>query len=192
MQLKRVTIVIGQLLCISSFSQAVNSCEDKTFWQTWYQSGQFKGFGISPTKEAVAKAQYLFAENHYKGNLLTKDYKRALDLFKKAADAGLPQAYFRLGLMNHYGQGKSKDLKSAYTYYEHAAKINNPEAQFNLGLMNRYGIGWKREVVRKIVVNLFILSIQTHACMQLLAHAHAHARSRPRTKVAKQQCFARA
>ena len=54
--------------------------EDKTFWQNFgTQSGQFKGFGISPTKEAVAKAQYLFAENHYKGNLLTKDYKRALD-----------------------------------------------------------------------------------------------------------------
>ena len=151
MQLKRVTIVIGQLLCISSFSQAVNSCEDKTFWQTWYQSGQFKGFGISPTKEAVAKAQYLFAENHYKGNLLTKDYKRALDLFKKAADAGLPQAYFRLGLMNHYGQGKSKDLKSAYTYYEHAAKINNPEAQFNLGLMNRYGISTKKICMQRLI-----------------------------------------
>ena len=116
MQLKRVTIVIGQLLCISSFSQAVNSCEDKTFWQTWYKEGQFKGFGISPSKEEAAKAQYLFAENHYKGNFLTKDYSRALALFTKASEAGLSQADFRLGLMNHYGQGKVKDLK-AYELY---------------------------------------------------------------------------
>ena len=38
---------------------------------------------------------------------------------------------------------------------------------------------WKCEVVLKIVVDLLVLSVQTHACMQLRAHAHAHARSCP-------------
>ena len=137
--------------CNKSFSQAVNSCEDKTFWQTWYKDGQFKGFGISPTKGEVAKAQYLFAENHYKGNFLTKDYTRALALFTKASEAGLSQADFRLGLMNHYGQGKVKDLKAAYKYYENAASANNPEAQFNLGLMNRYGIGIQKDLSKHLI-----------------------------------------
>ena len=146
MHIKKITVILSQLLCISSFSQAVNSCEDKSFWQTWYKEGQFKGFGISPSKQEVAKAQYLFAENHYKGNFLTKDYTRALALFTKASEAGLSQADFRLGLMNHYGQGKVKDLQAAYKYYENAASANNPEAQFNLGLMNRYGIGIQKDL----------------------------------------------
>ena len=34
---------------------------------------------------------------------------------------------------------------------------------------------WKREVVLKIVVDLFVLSVQNRACMQLRAHAHARA-----------------
>ena len=57
----------------------------------------------------------------------------------------------------------------------------------------QHGVVWKREVVRKIVVDLFILSNQMHACMQLLAHTHAHARPRPCTekqKRAKKRCFA--
>ena len=41
---------------------------------------------------------------------------------------------------------------------------------------------WKREVVRKIVVDLFILFIQAQECMQRLAHADAHARPRPCTE----------
>ena len=46
----------------------------------------------------------------------------------------------------------------------------------------QHGVVWKREVVRKIVVDLFILFIQTHECTQRLAHADAHARSRPCTE----------
>ena len=43
----------------------------------------------------------------------------------------------------------------------------------------QHGVVWKREVVRKIVVDLFI--IQTHECTQRLAHVDAHARPRPYT-----------
>ena len=44
----------------------------------------------------------------------------------------------------------------------------------------QHGVVWKREVVRKIVVDLFCLSIQMHACMQLRAHAHARTRAHVR------------
>ena len=37
----------------------------------------------------------------------------------------------------------------------------------------QHRVVWKREVVLKIVVDLVILSIQKHACMELHAHAHA-------------------
>ena len=44
----------------------------------------------------------------------------------------------------------------------------------------QHGVVWKREVVRKIVVDLFCLSIQMHACMQLHAHSRAHRRAHVR------------
>lgn len=59
----------------------------------------------------------------------------------------------------------------------------------------QHRVVWKREVVRKIVVDLFILFIQAQECMQRLAHADAHARPRPCTEKqnrAKKLCLARA
>ena len=145
MQLKKITLLISKILFISTLSHSVNSCEEKNFWQTWYKDNQFKGFGIVPNKKDIAQAQYLFAENHYEGKKLSKDYSRALDLYTKASDSGVNQANFKLGLMNHYGKGKVKNLKLAYEYYIKSAN-NNPESQFNLGLMNRYGIGTKKDL----------------------------------------------
>ena len=60
----------------------------------------------------------------------------------------------------------------------------------------QHRVVWKREVVRKIVVDLFFrTSIQTDACMQLHAHAHAHRRAHVRAnkkKLAENERFARA
>ena len=161
MQLKKLVLVLAQLGLVSAIGVAVANqndqppnqndqpkniseveCKQETFWASWFgNTNEFKGFGVPPNKKEISKAQYVFAENYHNGTVLTKDYQRALDLFQRAADSGLTQANFKLGLINHYGQGKSKDLNEAYAYYEKAAQYNSPEAQFNLGLMNRYGLG---------------------------------------------------
>ena len=107
--------MISQLLLASSISYA-EPCQDKNFWQAWYDASQFKGFGLPPDSNEVTKAQYRFAENYFTGNVLTKDYTRAIDLFQRAANSGLNQAHFRLGLINHYGKGKVRDLNKAYAH----------------------------------------------------------------------------
>ena len=151
MQLKKIVLVLAQLGLVSAIGVSVAKqndqpikktnqknnltqveCKEDTFWTTWFDnSNQFKGFGVPPSKKEISKAQYRFAENYHNGKVLTKDYSRALDLFRRAANSGLTQANFKLGLINHYGQGKAKNLKDAYSYYEKAAKYNIPEAQFN-------------------------------------------------------------
>ena len=148
MKFNKITIALSQLLLISSLSHADTSCKQENFWQNWFPKGEFVGFGKAPSVDKVAKAQYEFAQNYHRGNILTKDYSRALDLFQRAADNGLTQAHFKLGLLNHYGQGKAKDLSEAYTHYKKAAEQNNPEAEFNLGLMNRYGLGRPKDMQR--------------------------------------------
>ena len=141
MKLNKITLALSPLLFLSTMGYAQTNCQEENFWQVWYPKGQFVGFGTPPSINKIAIAQYEFAEKYHSGNILTKDYSRALDLFKRAADQGLTQAHFKLGLINHYGQGKAKDLNSAYLHYEKAAQHSSPEAEFNLGLMNRYGIG---------------------------------------------------
>ena len=151
MQLKKIILVLAQLGLVSAIGVTVakqtdepikkidqissvseESCTQETFWTTWFDnSNQFRGFGVPPSQKEISKAQYRFAENYHNGKVLTKDYQRALDLFTRAADSGLTQANFKLGLINHYGQGKAKDLSEAYTYYEKAALHNSPEALFD-------------------------------------------------------------
>ena len=148
MKLKKITLWLSPIFLFSNLVVAKDNCDKETFWSTWYNQGGFKGFGIAPSQEKIVKAQYELAEHYYKGNGVTKDYSKALDLFQRAAEGGLTQAHFRLGLINHYGKGKSKDLKEAFNHYQMAAKQNDPEAQFNLGLMYRYGLGTQRNMTQ--------------------------------------------
>ena len=61
MKLKKISLILSQLLLASSISYAETPCQDKNFWQVWYDDSQFKGFGIPPNSNDVAKAQYRFA-----------------------------------------------------------------------------------------------------------------------------------
>ena len=134
MQLKKIILVLAQLGLVSAIGVTVakqtdepikkidqinnqissvsdESCTQENFWTTWFDnSNQFKGFGVPPSQKEISKAQFRFAENYHTGTVLTKDYQRALDLFTRAANSGLTQANFKLGLINHYGQGKVKNL----------------------------------------------------------------------------------
>ena len=130
-----------QLVMFSSLSYSQGKCQDGNFWQTWFKESQFVGFGNPPTTNQIGNAQLEKANQYYFGNNLTKDYQKALDLYKKAASNGIDEANFSLGLMHHYGKGKLVSYQEAYDFYYKSAKNNNPEAQFNLGLMERYGLG---------------------------------------------------
>ena len=80
------------------------NCQDGDFWQTWFKESQFIGFGNPLTQIKSANAQLEKANQYYFGNNLTKDYAKALELYKKAANNGIDEANFSLGLMQSLRQ----------------------------------------------------------------------------------------
>lgn len=69
-----------------------------------------------------------------------KDYPRAYQEWKAAADAGQAEAQFDLGLLYAQGLGVHRDLTEAARWYRKSADQGNGEAQFALGQL--YSRGW--------------------------------------------------
>ena len=60
--------------------------------------------------------------------LQCKNYSKALECFKKAADQGNARAQYNLGCSYEYGEGVSKDINEAKNWYKKAADQGFEEA----------------------------------------------------------------
>ncbi len=69
-----------------------------------------------------------------------KDYAKAYREWKTAAEAGVAEAQFDLGVLYAQGRGVSRDLTAATKWYRKAADQGNAAAEFALGQM--YSLGW--------------------------------------------------
>jgi hypothetical protein len=61
-----------------------------------------------------------------------KQYAAALELFTKAAEKGLAEAQFNLGMMYYQGEAVSKDYTSAAMWFKRAARQRYAKAEYNL------------------------------------------------------------
>ena len=86
-------------------------------------------------------AQYNLGVLYENGDGVTKDNKKALKWYTRAAEGGHYLAQFELGLMYENGDGITKDYKSAVNWYTKAALQGYAKAQYNLGIMYRNGEG---------------------------------------------------
>ena len=77
-----------------------------------------------------------------------KDYKQAVEWFKKSANQGNAYAQFNLGVIYGNGFGVQKDFKQAAQWFKKAADQGNSEAQFNLGILyqNGYGVDISKKI----------------------------------------------
>lgn len=83
----------------------------------------------------VAEAQHNLAALYASGsNGVEQDYARALLWFHEAAEGGITNAWYNLGVMYHQGLAVEPDLSKALDYYQKAARDDHPEAQYNLGI----------------------------------------------------------
>jgi uncharacterized protein len=64
-----------------------------------------------------------------------QDYKNAADNFRKAAEQGLPQAQYQLGLMLKRGQGINEDKFEAYTWLLVSFDAGNQAASSDLSTL---------------------------------------------------------
>ena len=122
--------------------------------------------GITETEEAVEPSESSFDEElaSYENNEdktpqelfdlgrayamgigVAKDYKKAVDWYKKAANQGHARAQYNLGEMYEYGNGVAQDYKKAVFWYKKAANQGHADAQNNLGFMYSEGIGVEQD-----------------------------------------------
>ena len=68
----------------------------------------------------VAKATFCLAHMYHNGYGVDKDLRKAADLCKQAADAGLGEAIADMGIIYLDGDGVPQDLDKALEYFQKA------------------------------------------------------------------------
>ncbi len=90
----------------------------------------------------VGEAQHDLAAIYTAGRAgVTQNFQRSALWFREAADNGVSNARYNLGVLYHQGLGVNKDLDRALYWYREAAKLGHPEAEYNLGIAYIEGIG---------------------------------------------------
>jgi len=80
--------------------------------------------------------------NYLNGNGVAKDEPKGIELLKRAATLGHPEAQHRLGYLYTYGSEETeKDLEAGYNYYLQAAKQGVTDSMVNVGLALANGHG---------------------------------------------------
>ena len=62
------------------------------------------------------------------GDVVSQDYKKAVEYFNSAAEKGHVDAIFQLGICYMFGYGVRKDMKKSLNYFEQAANKGHAEA----------------------------------------------------------------
>jgi len=90
----------------------------------------------------IPEAQHDLAAIYTAGHAGVKqNYDRAAFWFEQAANAGIANARYNLGVLYHQGLGVRSDINKAIKWYRGAADLGHPEAQYNLGIAYIEGIG---------------------------------------------------
>ena len=71
---------------------------------------------------------------------------RAVEFLRRAADAGICEAQYSLGVCYSNGEGTRRNLRRAFSLYQQAAKGGDPDAQFNLAFFYERGRGVRKNL----------------------------------------------
>jgi uncharacterized protein len=92
---------------------------------------------------------YMLAVMQRKGQGgIKKDYKKALELFKRADAGGNFPSKVAIGEMYYMGQGTPKNLCTAKKWFDQAGRNDDPVARYYLGIMYANGECAKKDVRR--------------------------------------------
>ncbi|PKK69324.1 HCP-like protein [Rhizophagus irregularis] len=69
---------------------------------------------------------------YHNGKGVDIDYKKAFELYYKAANSGSKNAQYNLALMYEYGEGVKRNINLAIDWCEKSANQGNQEAQDRL------------------------------------------------------------
>jgi TPR repeat protein len=109
----------------------------------WKNIEELKQFALRGDPQACME----LADRSQEGDGVPKDIKQAEALFERAAKAGAPNGWFRLGKIYHDGLDGSPDFAKAMEYFTHAARAGVAEAQYNIGAMFVSARGVRRDYI---------------------------------------------
>ena len=101
---------------------------------------------IAPTKIETPEEIYAKAKDAY----AAKDYAKAFNLYKKAAEQGYAEAQNQLGVMYSSGQGVTQDKTEAVKWFRQAAEQGHAKGQANLGAMYLNGAGVNQDYAEAV------------------------------------------
>ena len=79
---------------------------------------------------------------------MQRDSAKAIGWYRKAADAGEPKAWERIGSMVDYGEGVPVDHAEARRYYDKAKQAGVADAYTDIGMQYDHAMGVPRDVVQ--------------------------------------------
>ena len=92
--------------------------------------------------DGVPEAQHDMGAIYVAGHgQIKQDLRRAVFWFTEAANNGIANAKYNLGVLYHQGLGVEQSISQAITLYDEAADLGHAEAQYNLGIAYIEGIG---------------------------------------------------
>jgi TPR repeat protein len=77
------------------------------------------------------------------GKGVQQDFKQALVWHRKAAEQGVAEAQFNLGLMYQQGDGVQQDSKQAAALFQRAAAQGHTRAHIGLGILSEQAGGYQ-------------------------------------------------
>ncbi|MDR2422476.1 MAG: sel1 repeat family protein [Deltaproteobacteria bacterium] len=97
-----------------------------------------------------AQAMLELGATYEQGNLAPRDYTKALDWYKKAAEKDLPAAFYSVGMCYLIGQGDAPNLSLALDNLRRASIRGFPMADFQLAIFSLRGENVKKNVAEGI------------------------------------------
>src|SRR6185312_7224307 len=95
---------------------------------------------------APASAQYNLGVQYQNGVGVEKNYKKAVEYYKKAVEQGHVESQCNLGICYQYGIGTEKCYEKAVKLYQKAIDQGHVYAQHCLGVCYMNGIGVEKSV----------------------------------------------
>lgn len=96
---------------------------------------EFLKWYLLPPKEKFAFIETFLGKSLYTGNHFPLDLNKSFLFFKSAAEKGLKEAQFNLGLMYVQGKGTKENTEEALKWFIAAAKQGHTDAAFYTGLV---------------------------------------------------------
>lgn len=118
-----------------------------------FDAGQYKEaitFLTKPDVRTDPGAMNLVAYMYNHGLGIQKNPEIAFEMYKKAANAGLPVAQFNVGLFFEKGKVVSLNQTEAIKWFRKAAEQNYPPAQAKMGYLTVMGRGVKKDYSRAL------------------------------------------